>query len=89
MDWYPHLKDDCKILRSDISYSLHVRSFTLVKTCLRWRGPRLVLKKINYYVYQIEDLRNGFGDEVHVSRLNFYNDRSLDKQEIIAHVLTP
>lgn len=58
------------------------------KLCLRWRGPRRVVKPDNNYVHLIEDLRNGSVDEVHVTRLKFYHDASLDTDAIISHVTT-
>lgn len=46
-------------------------------------------KAINDYVYAVEDLQNGLTDEVHVSKLKFYLDYSLDKKAIMSHVLSP
>lgn len=58
------------------------------KLCLRWHGPRRVIKTINDYVYKEKDLRNGATDEVHVSRLKFHSDDSLDKESIMYHDLS-
>lgn len=41
------------------------------KLCLCWRGPRRVVKAINDYFYEVEDLRNRLTDEVHVPKLKF------------------
>jgi transposase InsO family protein len=58
------------------------------KLALRWRGPRRIVKAINDYVYQVEDLRNGVLEEVHATRLKFYRDASLDSVAILPHVLS-
>ena len=58
------------------------------KLCLRWRGPRRIIKAINDWVYQVEDLRNGDIEEAHACRLKFYRDRSLNAQVIMSHVLS-
>lgn len=58
------------------------------KLSLRWRGPRRVVKAINDYVFQIEDLRTGSLQDIHESRLKFYHDASLDKTAIMSHVLS-
>ena len=57
------------------------------KLSLRWRGPRRVIKAINDYVYQVEDLRNGELQDVHVTRLKFYHDDSLNEEAILSHVV--
>lgn len=46
------------------------------------------VEAMNDYVYQIEDLRNGLLEVVHMSSLKFYHDASLDKENIMSHVLT-
>lgn len=58
------------------------------KLSLQWRGPKRVVKAINDYVYQVEDLRDGTLEEAHISRLNFYHDPSLDTEAIMSHVIT-
>lgn len=58
------------------------------KLSLRWRGPRRVVKSLNDYVYQVEDLRNGIIEDVHGSLLKFYHDPSLDTERIMSHVLS-
>lgn len=57
------------------------------KLCLRWCGRRRITKALNDYVYCVKDLRDGINDYVHVSRLKFYHDSSLDKEAIMPHVL--
>jgi len=58
------------------------------KLALRWRGPRRIIKALNDYVYQVEDLRNGQTEEAHGSRLKFYRDAELDTKVIMSHVLS-
>ena len=58
------------------------------KLCLRWRGPRRVVKALSDYVFQVEDLRNGSVEDVHASRIRFYSDSSLDSEAIFPHVLS-
>lgn len=58
------------------------------KLSLRWRKPRRVIKALNDYVYQEEDLRNGDITGVHICRLKFYSDSSPDTKAIISHVLS-
>lgn len=58
------------------------------KLALRWRGPRRVVRSVNEYVYQVEDLRNGLTEDVHITRLKFYHDASLDCDAIMPHVLS-
>lgn len=57
------------------------------KLCLRWRGPRRVIKALNDYVFKVEDLRNGETEDIHGTRLKFYADDSLDARVILSHVL--
>lgn len=57
------------------------------KLCLRWRGPRRVLKALSDYVFKVEDLRNGETEDVHGTRLKYYADNSLDTRVILSHVL--
>lgn len=70
-------------------YVLVVREevFENEKLYLRWRGPCRVLNALNDYVFKIEDLRNGETEDLHVTRLKYYANDSLDKQVIISHVL--
>lgn len=58
------------------------------KLCLRWRGPRRVVKAQNDYVFQVEDLRNGAVEDIHGTRLKFYRDADLDTRAIMSHVLS-
>lgn len=58
------------------------------KLCLRWRGPRRVVKALNDYVFKVEDLRNGDHEDIHGTRLKFYTDSSLDEKVILSHVLS-
>lgn len=62
--------------------------FKREKLCLRWRGPRRIVKVHNDHVFDVEDLRNGEIDLVHGSRLKFYNNPSLDEEVIMLHVLS-
>lgn len=57
------------------------------KLCLRWRGPRRIVKSFNNFVYRVKDLRNGFLDDFIVSRLKLYYDAGLEKNEILSHVV--
>lgn len=57
------------------------------KLCLRWRGPRRVIKCLHDYAFQVEDLRNGQLETIHGTRLKFYSDQSLDTTAILSHVL--
>lgn len=58
------------------------------KLCLRYRGPRRVIKALCFYIYRVEALRTGDFDEMHGTRLNFYRDNDLDDKIILSHVLT-
>ena len=58
------------------------------KLCLRWRGPRRVVKALNEFVYQVEDMRNGTVTEVYSTRLKHYSDESLDKKAILEHAIS-
>ena len=58
------------------------------KLCLRWCGPRRVIKALSDYVYRVEDLRTGNYDDVHASRLKFNHDADLDAAAIMSHVLS-
>ena len=57
------------------------------KLCLRWRGPRRIVKALSDLVYLVEDLRNGLTEEIHASRLRFYSDSALNTEAIMPHVL--
>lgn len=57
------------------------------KLSLRWRGPHRVVSSIIDHVYQVEDLRNGAFEDVHGSRLKFYEDPSLNHEAIMSHVV--
>ena len=58
------------------------------KLTVRWRGPRRIIKALNDYVFQVEDLRNGRLEDVHGRRLKFYRDGSLNQKVILSHVLS-
>ena len=58
------------------------------KLALRWRGPRRIVKALNDYVFQVEDLRNGTIQDIHGSRLKYYKDSSLNENAIMSHVLS-
>lgn len=38
------------------------------KLCLRWRGPRRVVKALRDYVKQFDDCRNGMHEDIHATR---------------------
>lgn len=57
------------------------------KLALRWRGPRRILKPLNEYVFQVENLRYSQLDDVHGSLRKLYSDYALDKEAIMPHVL--
>lgn len=57
------------------------------KIALRWRGPRRIVSAKSDYIYQVEDLRNGLTEDVHIARLKFYADDSLDATAIMSHVI--
>lgn len=42
---------------------------------------------IRDFIYQVEDIRNGVLEEVHVSILKFYYDEALNTNAIMPHVL--
>jgi len=75
---------------SEGDYVLMAREefFAGEELALRWRGPRRIVKAVNDYVYQVEDLRTGLSEEVHGSRLKFYHDPSLDTEAVLSHVLS-
>lgn len=70
-------------------YVLVARSefFKGEKLCLRWRGPRRIVKALTDFTFQVEDLRNGKVDVVHGSRLKYYHDASLNQTAIMTHVV--
>lgn len=74
---------------TDGDYVLVAREdfFKNEKLCLRWRGPRRVIKALNDYVFKVEDLRNGETEDIHGTRLKYYADDSLDTRVILSHVL--
>lgn len=57
------------------------------KLALRWRGPRRILEPLNVCVHQIEDLRIGQIEDVHISLLKFYLEGELDTGALMPHVL--
>ena len=58
------------------------------KLCLRWRGPRRIVHAVNDYVYIVEDVRNRALVEAHATRLQYYNDASLDAKAILSHAIS-
>lgn len=58
------------------------------KLCLRWCGPRRVVKALREYVFRVEDLRNGKLDDVHGTRLKVYRDDDLDHKAILFQVFS-
>lgn len=58
------------------------------KISLCWRGPRRVIKALNDYIYQVEDLGNGIVKDVHSWRLKFYHDPFLNVEAIMSHVVS-
>lgn len=65
-----------------------VQFFGKEKLCIRWRGPRCVLKLMNEYVFMVADLRNGNMEDIHGTHLKFYSDSSLDKRAIMSNVMS-
>lgn len=55
------------------------------KLSLRWRGPRRIVSAKSDYVYHVEDLRTGLTEDIHIGRLKFYSDDSLDTTAIMSH----
>lgn len=55
---------------------------------LRCGESQFVSKEIKDYFCQLEDLRNGTSNEVHISRLKFCQDASLDTDTFLSDVLT-
>lgn len=58
------------------------------KICLRWRGPRRIMKSLNDYLFDFGNLRNGNIPPVHGSRLKYHIDSSLNEKVILSHVLS-
>lgn len=58
------------------------------KLCSCWRGNRRVVKALNDYVFQVNDLRNENSSDVHGTLLKFYSDKSLDQKIIFSHILS-
>lgn len=56
------------------------------KIALRWRGPRRIVAAKSDFIFQVEDLRNGSTEDIHIARLKFYSDDSLDATAIMPHV---
>lgn len=52
------------------------------KQCLLWRGPLRITQCLNYFVFKVEDLRNGGLQDVHGTQLKDYSDNSLDAKAI-------
>lgn len=61
---------------------------TAAKLCLRWSGPRRVVHAVNYYVYIVEELRNGALAEAHTTRLKYHADASLNAKAILPHAIS-
>ena len=57
------------------------------KLCLRWRGPRQITAIVFPFVYTVRDLRNDHLDDIHICRLRYYQDSSLNCEAILSHVL--
>lgn len=51
---------------------------------LRWRDLRRVTKAMSDYVFQVQDLRNNRLENVHGSRLKFYQEISLNADAIMS-----
>lgn len=60
---------------------------TKEKLSLSWRGPRRVVRAVNDYVYSVEDLRDGELWDVHVTRLKFYHDKTLDQLVTMSYIV--
>lgn len=57
------------------------------KLSLRWRGPGRIVYPVNYFVFQVEDLRNGSMEDVHATRLKFYHYAFFYYETIMPHVI--
>ena len=53
------------------------------KLRVRWKGPRRVVRCESALVYEVEDLLNASHALIHVSRLKFYADSTLELSEIL------
>lgn len=58
------------------------------KLCIRWRGPRRVIEALRDYISRLEYLRTEDCDDIHDTRLKFYQDNDLDEKFILSHVLS-
>jgi hypothetical protein len=57
------------------------------KLAVKWRGPHLITTVDSDWVYQVEDLLNGFTTAVHASRLKLYCDQDLNvTEELLAQI---
>lgn len=59
------------------------------KLSLLYLVMHFVVKYLNAYVYQVEDVRNGHIEDIHASRLKYYHDPSLHCPAIISHFQRP
>lgn len=58
------------------------------KLSLRWHGWRRVIGALKDYVYQVEDLRNGFLEDYYGFHLMFYHDLSLNTEAFLSHAVS-
>ena len=65
--------DDC-----DFVLVAQARLNTLSKLTALWRGPYRIVRAISAYVYEVEHLVTHEFRTVHITRLRFYADSSLD-----------
>lgn len=59
------------------------------KLALKWRGPKRVVRSLNDYTFEVQDLVAPYAVSVrHASRLKFYRDSSRElTEDLVAHVL--
>ena len=53
------------------------------KLRVRWQGPRRITKVISPWIYEVEDLVHGRTREVHITRMKYFRDSSLEVTETI------
>lgn len=55
------------------------------KSCFRLHGPQRAVKALNNYVFEVEDLRSGGLDDIHISCFKVYSDVDIDNEAILAN----
>lgn len=74
--------------KSDFALVAHNDFSAGGKLSLRWRGPRLIVKGLSDYIYQMENLHYFLTKAIHGSRIKFYHEFSLDKEANMSHVVS-